>query len=71
MEPPRTQAAAPRWGAGKRVLHLASRIAISPFQSRRDKERLRTDPVDFFGKARHPLNQFFGRLLLEKSQRTY
>ena len=72
MEPPRAQAAAaPRWGAGKRVLHLASRIAISPFQSRRDKERLRTDPVDFFGKARHPLNQFFGRLLLEKSQRTY
>ena len=72
MEPPRAQSAAtPRWGAGKRVLHLASRIAIAPFQSQRDKERLRTDPVDFFGKAKHPLNQFFGRLLLEKSQRTY
>jgi predicted glycosyltransferase involved in capsule biosynthesis len=72
MESSRAQSvAAPRWGAGKRVLHFASRLAIAPFQSQRDKERLRTDPIDFFGKARHPLNQFFGRMLLEKSQRSY
>ena len=70
MEPPSAQST-PRWGAGKRALHFASRLAIAPFQSQRDKERLRTDPVDFFGKARHPLNQFFGRMLLEKSQRSY
>ena len=72
MEPwQATLAATPGWGAGKRAIHIASRIAIALFHSRRDKERLRTDPVDFFGKARHPLNQFFGRMLLEKSQRPY
>ena len=71
MEPADRSVSAPRWGAGKRVLHFTTRIAIAPFQSQRDKERLRTDPVDFFGKARHPVNRFFGRLLLEKSQRSY
>lgn len=72
MEPTRAQGTtAPRWGMGKRALHLTSRVAIAPFQSQRDKERLRADPIDFFGKAKHPLNRFFGRLLLEKSQRTY
>jgi predicted glycosyltransferase involved in capsule biosynthesis len=72
LEPPRARSSAvPRWGAGKRALHLAFRIAVAPIQSRRDNDRLRTDPIDFFGKARHPLNRFFGRLLLEKSQRAY
>lgn len=75
LEPSRAESAAPtavaRWSAAKRAVHFASRIAIAPFHSQRDKERLRTDPIDFFGKARHPLNRFFGRLLLEKSQRSY
>ncbi len=59
------------WGPAKRGIHFVSRITSAPFQSRRDQQRLRTDPVEFFKKAKHPWNRFFGRLLLDKTERSY
>ncbi len=59
------------WGSGKRALHWIGRQTIGHFQTPDDRQRLTTNPVDFFQKAKWGPNRFFGRLLLDKSQRPY
>ncbi len=59
------------WGPVKRAIHGSAQVALRPTLTERDRQRLEHDPVDFFKKAKWPPNRFFGRLLLDKSQRPY
>jgi hypothetical protein len=59
------------WGPMKRAIHKSARVALRSALTERDRQRLERDPVDFFKKAKWPPNRFFGRLLLDKSQRSY
>jgi hypothetical protein len=61
----------PTWGLMKRSIYQGAQIALRPTLNDKDRLRLAQDPIDFFSKAKWPPNQFFGRLLLDKSQRTY
>ena len=67
---PKPQVVRP-WGPMKKAIHGSARIALRPTLNEKDRERLERDPVDFFKKAKWPPNRFFGRLLLDKSQRPY
>jgi len=59
------------WGSGKKALHWVSRQTIGPFQGPVDRKKLASNPTDFFQKAKWGPNRFFGRLLLDKSDRSY
>lgn len=59
------------WSPGRRALHWVSRQTIGHFQTADDRHRLANNPIDFFQKAKWGPNRFFGRILLDKSQRPY
>jgi len=59
------------WGPLKKAIHGSARMALRSALTERDRQRLERDPIDFFKKAKWPPNRFFGRLLLDKSQRPY
>lgn len=61
----------PEWGRWKLAIHRMGQAALHPALSEEDRRRLRTNPIDFFKKAKWWPNRFFGRLLLDKSQRPY
>lgn len=63
---------APRpWGLGRKIIHRVAIASIGRVQGYELQERLKQNPIDFFQKARWGPNRFFGRLLLDKSQRPY
>lgn len=59
------------WGSARKLLHRSSILVLGPALTIRDRHRLKNDPIDFFRKAKWGPNRFFGRLLLDKSQRPY
>lgn len=61
----------PTWGLSRSVVHLTSRIVLNYFLSKEDRSRLARNPIDFFKKAKWGPNRFFGRILLDNSQRPY
>ena len=61
----------PAWGMGKSLIHRLAKTLLGRALSEEDRRRLRNNPIDFFKKAKWPPNRFFGRLLLDKSQRPY
>ena len=74
--PARLPAAAARfspsqWSPTKRAIHNASIVILGPTLNERDRDRLKDNPIDFFQKAKWWPNRFFGRILLDKSQRPY
>jgi len=69
--PARASPAKPNWGPVRRTIAFSGRLALRPFLSAEDLSRMRNNPIDFFKKAKWPPNRFFGRLLLDKSQRPY
>lgn len=61
----------PNWGLMKRSAHWIARLVLHPALGLEDRRRLALNPIDFFKKAKWPPNRFFGRLLLDQSQRPY
>jgi hypothetical protein len=60
-----------QWSPIKRAIHKSSVATLGLTLQSSDRQRLKADPVDFFQKAKWGPNRFFGRLLLDKSQRPY
>lgn len=73
MSPPPSQAGhpVPSWGIKRRSIHRLAVVALSRSLSPSDRLRLKSNPIDFFQNAKWSPNRFFGRLLLDKSQRPY
>jgi len=63
--------AKPEWSIARRAVHNIARVVLAPALVPEDRRRMRDNPIDFFKKAKWPPNRFFGRLLLDKSQRPY
>jgi hypothetical protein len=59
------------WGYVRTLVHRTAQVALAPHLSEQDRARLRNNPTEFFQRAKWGPNRFFGRLLLDKSQRPY
>jgi hypothetical protein len=61
----------PNWSPIQRAIFRLCTVALWPALSKDDRNRMAANPLDFFRKAKWGPNRFFGRLLLNKSQRPY
>lgn len=68
---PAHSGASPPWGIKQKVAHKVALLVLYFGLSAHDRKRLKSNPIDFFKRAKWPPNRFFGRLLLDKSQRPY
>jgi hypothetical protein len=61
----------PNWSPTQKAIFKLSIATLWPALSKPDRDRLKTNPIDFFQKAKWGPNRLFGRLLVDKSKRSY
>jgi len=59
------------WGLGKRIAHRVALATIGRMQGYEARQKLKQNPIDFFQKAKWGPNRFFGRIILDRTQRSY